>query len=66
MEIGSNDWMEANVAHLDTNGNWVAMVAEEDGSPSKAPTRPEDVDIEAGGRCPDALHDSWLLQEPTH
>lgn len=60
VEIGSKDWMYANLPHLDTKGYWSAMIAEEDGSPVAAPTRPRGMEIEAGARCPDALHDRWI------
>lgn len=60
IEIGSRAWMFANVKNLETKGSWSAMIAEADGSPVVAPTRPEGMEIPAGGRCPSELHDSWV------
>jgi len=64
VSIGSQDWVFNNMRNLDADGSWSALIAESDGSVVLPPERPViegvGIEIEAGGRCPDALHDSWV------
>lgn len=52
-------YIAANIGGITAKGYFSALVAEEDGSPIRAPTPPAGMVIPAGGRCPDALHDKW-------
>ncbi|KAI0558719.1 hypothetical protein FGB62_190g09 [Gracilaria domingensis] len=64
--LPSQDWVEKSISGVKVvGGNWYAMIAESDGSPSKPPTQPVVVTeaIVPNQRCPDALHSMWVTPE---
>ncbi|KAI0561698.1 hypothetical protein FGB62_74g17 [Gracilaria domingensis] len=64
--LPSNDWVKRSVSGVEGVGKWFAMIAESDGQPSKMPTQSNSVvdAILPNQRCPDALHDLWVVPEP--
>lgn len=46
---------------LGTNGKFVLLVAEQDGSSVKKPRAPNGMRMEADKLCPKSLHDEWVV-----
>ena len=57
-------WIEQNTKGIKTGGNWLALIAEADGSASAVPRNPTGVDdaILPNKKCPDSLHDLWVTR----
>lgn len=62
VQIPSHKALGAKIRGIKLAGYWSLLVAEADGSKTKAPRNPPGINIPAGGRCPEALHDKWVTR----
>lgn len=62
VELPYANFVVENVDGLRVTGDYVVLLGEEDGSPSREPWPPRDVTqrIRPNERCPDQLHDLWV------
>lgn len=58
--LPSKVWVGRNLRGLDKDGYYNVLVAEADGSRSKAPLLPSGRTANAGSRCPKEVHDLWM------
>lgn len=57
-------WVKQNAKGVKARGDYVIMIAEEDGSASTAPKSPPGIKmIQPNARCPEALHDLWVTPD---
>ncbi len=63
VRLPSMKWIANNLRRLRTNGYYIALIGEADGSPVRQPRVPNGIpQITAGKRCPEELHDTWRVR----
>lgn len=54
-------WVMNKITGISTSGWFNVLVAEKTGLVVEEPVRPAGISFEAGGRCPNALHEKWRV-----
>ncbi len=59
--LPGSEWVKRNLVGFTVNGGYTVIVAEENGTPVEKPEVPGFGNVVAGGRCPEKLHDTWVV-----
>ena len=63
LDLPSKRWLSSYLSELETSGNFVLLIGEQDGSSPRIPATQSGQLVQQSASCPKWLHDSWIERD---